>query len=123
MCANGAELRSLGSYADVTAVAALPYLDLALGEDSGCLDILQQCSVALLVMLLDSTYHAELAGKSLETFGLGCLCEILVHVCPLEVLAVCGCLEVVGCLSDSLELLEPHLGMLFLILCCLEEDG
>ena len=53
MVAGGANLRGLLAHDDVTAVAALPHLDLALGEDLRHLHIVQQGTVALLVMLFN----------------------------------------------------------------------
>ena len=90
MSADRTDLRSLGSDADVTAVAALPDLDLTLLKALLGLYVLQEGSVALLMMLLNCTDHAELGGKGLESLSLSCLCKALVHVSPLEVLSV-GC--------------------------------
>ena len=39
MCTDGAKLRSLGAYNDVSAVAALPHLHFALLEDGGRLEM------------------------------------------------------------------------------------
>ena len=61
--AGGAQLGCLGADDQVTAVTALPDLDLALGEDLLGLDIVQQCAVALLVVLLDGGNQTELGGQ------------------------------------------------------------
>ena len=47
MIAGGANLRGLLAHDDVSAVAALPHLDLALGEDLRRLYIVQQGTVSL----------------------------------------------------------------------------
>lgn len=54
--ANRAELRSLLAYNDVTAVAALPDAIAVAREHYAVLNVLQEFAIALLVMLLDSTY-------------------------------------------------------------------
>ena len=106
----------------MTAVAAFPYLDLALLEYLLGFDIPEQCTVALLVTLLDCSYKAELCCQLSEAFLLGCLCKAVVHVCPLVVLT-CGCsCKVLCCITDALQLLEPHLGMFLLVVgSCLEQ--
>ena len=59
MIAGGAQLRCLGADDDVAAVTAFPNLDLALLEDLSGFDILQQCAVTLLMMLLDGSDQTE----------------------------------------------------------------
>ena len=63
MGAGGADVGGLGAYHDVAAVAAFPHLDLALGEDSGGLHVVQQGTVALLVVLLNGGDQTELGGQ------------------------------------------------------------
>ena len=53
------------------AVAALPYLDLALGENLRHLHIVQQGTVALLMVLLNGGDQAETLGQLMETFLIG----------------------------------------------------
>lgn len=53
---GGANLGGSGAYHDVTAVAALPHLDLTLFEDLRSLHIVQQGAVALLVALLNGSH-------------------------------------------------------------------
>ena len=88
--AYGTYIGSLGSNNDVTAVAAFPYLDSALFKYLGSLHIFKQCTVALLVMLFNSAYSSELCGKLCKALFLGGLGKLLVHICPLAVLAVSG---------------------------------
>ena len=71
MVAGGANLRGLLAHDDVTAVAALPHLDLALGEDLRHLHIVQQGTVALLVVLFNGGDQAETLGQLMETFLIG----------------------------------------------------
>ena len=107
----------------MSAVAALPDLDLALLEDLLCLDVGEQLAVALLVGLLDCSYAAELLGEDVEALCVSGLGEAVIHVGPLVVLALSGSLQVLRGRADSAELLEPELGMLLLVLCSLEEQG
>ena len=51
----------------MTAVAALPHLDLALSEDLRHLHIVQQGTVALLVMPFNGGDQAETLGQLMET--------------------------------------------------------
>ena len=89
MVANGAYVRSLRAYDDVAAITAFPYLDLALLKHSGSFQrCQQQRAVTLLMMLLDCANLTELfseLGKALFFSRLG---ELIVHVSPLEVLAI-----------------------------------
>ena len=122
MCTGRADFRSFGTYYDVTAVAALPYLDFALLEHFLSFDILQKCAVTLFVTLLDSSYEAELLSENVESFLVGGLCETVIHICPLVILSVCSLNKVVCGIADALELLEPELFVLLLVVCCVEEN-
>ena len=82
MIAHGADLRSGRADNDVAAVAALPDLDLALCEDGGRLHIVQQGAIALLMMALDLSDHAEAGCQLREALCLGCFgkaCNMSVH--------------------------------------------
>ena len=108
----------------MSAVAALPYLDLALGEDLLRLHVVQERTVSLLVMLLDGCYPAELLCQLVEAFLLCGLRKSGIHIGPLVVLAVCRCGEVLSRCAYALQLLEPHLGMFLLVVCrLLKERG
>lgn len=122
MSANGAHLGCLLANYDVTAVSALPNLNFALLEYFLSLNVLKESSVSLFVMLLDSADHSELSCECREALCFSSLGEIFVHVCPLVVLAVSSCCEVLCCCADALELLEPHLSVLLLVISCLEEE-
>ena len=108
---------------DMTAVAALPYLYLALGENLLHLNILQQSAVTLLVMLLNGGDPAELGGQSVETFLIGNLRKFRVHIGPLVVLSGSGGSQIFFRRADSTQLLEPELCVLFFVLRSFQEKG
>ena len=64
MIAGGAQLGSLGADHDVTAVAALPDLDLGLLKDLSSLDVLQQSAVTLLVCFSMAATRRNLPASS-----------------------------------------------------------
>ena len=123
MVAYRADFGSLGAHNDMSAVAALPHLHLALGEDLLRLHIVQQCAVTLLVVLFDGGHATELGGQLMETLRLGGFGEAFVHVGPLVVFTVSGGCEVLGGAADAVQLLEPQLGMLLLVFGGLQEKG
>lgn len=79
MSACRAYFRCLFSNNDVSAIPALPNLDSASFEYFLSLYIMQQCAVALLVMLLYLPYHAELC-RQLENLPFPQYPQIL-HTC------------------------------------------
>ena len=90
MVAGRADLRRFLTDHNVTAVAALPHLDLALGEDLRHLHIVQQGTVALLVVLFNGGDQAETLRQLMETFLIGSFGKAVVHIRPLVVLALSG---------------------------------
>ena len=115
MVAGGADHGRLLAYHDMTAVAALPYLDLALGKDLGHLHVVQQRTVALLVVLLNGGHQTEAGSQLREALLLGGLGETVVHIRPLVVLALSGRQQVLRRVADALQLLEPQLGVFLLV--------
>ena len=106
----------------MSAVSALPHLHFALLEDSLCLYIVQQGTVALFVMLLDLRNGTELLSQIMEALLIGGLRESVIHIRPFIVLARgCGC-KILRGVSDAAQLLEPHLGMLLLVVRCLQKQ-
>ena len=106
MGADGAHLGSLGAYDDVSAVAALPYLDVALLEYFLHFYVFQQGTIALLMALLDGADHTELCrqlGEALFFSGLGKSC---VHIGPLKVFALSRGFKVFRGAADSGQFLE-----------------
>ena len=125
MLADGANLGSLRTNNDVSAVAANPDGITVAAEDESILDVLQQLAIALLVSLLDGSDSAELVGDLCEAFLLSFLSHVGVHVSPLVVLAVSGSLEVLACALEiaAFKILEPQLSVLLLVLSGLLEDS
>ena len=121
--AGGANFRSLGAHDDVTTVAAFPDFNLALFKDLHGFHIGQQLAVAFLVMLFNGGNQAEFGGQLREALLLGGLGKAFVHIGPFVVFALGGMKQVLRRIADALELLEPHLGMLFLVLGGFEEQG
>ena len=115
MVAGGTNGGSLGTYHDVAAVSALPNLDLALGKDLCHFHIVKQRSVALLVVLLNGRHQAEFGRQLREALLLGSLGKALIHISPLVVLALGSGEQILGGRANALQLLEPHLGVLFFI--------
>ena len=64
MEADGTDGGCLGAHDDMTAVAALPDVDTTLAEHFHRLDVVQQGTVAFLVVLLDGRYATELSASS-----------------------------------------------------------
>ena len=122
MIAGGADLGSGGANHDVATVAAFPNLDLALLEDLSSLHILQQGAVALLVVLLNGSHQTELSSQFVEALCFGSLGKAVVHIRPLVVLALSGMEQILGGVADAAQLLEPHLGMLLLVVSGLQEQ-
>ena len=63
MHTGGAQFRCLGTNDNVTAVTALPNLDFTLLKDLSGFDLLQQCTLTLLVVLLNSGNQTELCSQ------------------------------------------------------------
>ena len=123
MSAGGADLRSGSSYHDMSAVTALPNLDLALLEYLSGLNVVKKRAVSFLVRLLNSGYKAEFSCELVESLFLSGLCKARVHISPLIVLTVSGRGEVLCGVADALKLLEPKLCVLLLILSGLQKQG
>ena len=122
MVAGRADLRRLLTDHDMTAVAALPHLDLALGKDLRRLHIVQQGTVALLMVLFNGGYQAETLGQLMETFLVGGFGKAVVHIRPLVVLALSGGEKVFGGVTNAVQLLEPEFRVLLFVLGGLEEQ-
>ena len=123
MVADGADIGGLGADDDMAAVAAFPHLHLALGEDLLGLDVVQQGAVTFLMVFLNGGHTTELGGQLGEALGLGGTGKAFVHIRPLVVLAGGGSGQVLGGGADAVQLLEPQLGMLLLVLGGLQEEG
>ena len=122
MGADRADLRSLGANHDVTAVAALPDLNLALLKDLLGLHVVQQGAVSLLMGLLNGSNASELGRKSRKALFLGLLGHTVIHIGPLEVLALSSMEKVLSGIAQLAQLLEPKLSVLLLVLGSLQEQ-
>ena len=120
--AGRANLRRLLADHDMPAVAALPHLDLALGKDLRHLHIVQQGTVALLMVLFNGGYQAETLGQLMETFLIGGFGKAVVHIRPLVVLALSGGEKVFGGVTNAVQLLEPKLSVFLLVVSGFEEQ-
>ena len=90
MEADRTNIGGIGANDDMAAVAALPDADATLVEDLGCLDVAQQGTISLLMMLLDGCHAPELLGQLMETLLVSLAGKGGVHAGPLIVLAVCS---------------------------------
>ena len=123
MEADGTDVGGFGADDDVAAVAALPDADTSLAEHLGGLDVAQQGTVALLVVLLDGRYATELLGQFMEALLVGLTGKAVVHVSPLVILALGSVQQVLGDGAQSAQMAEPQLGMFLLVLSSLQEEG
>ena len=124
MHTGGAQFRCLDTNDNVTAVTALPNLDFTLLKDLSGFYILQQCTLTLLVVLLNSGNQTELCSQLLEALSFGGLCESGIHVGPLVVFALCSIQQVLGGTGNTvMQFLEPHLCMLLLVISSFQEQG
>ena len=116
MIAGRADLRGLLAHNDVTAVAALPHLDLAFGEDLRRLYIAQQGTVALLMMLFNGGDQTETLGQLVKALLVSSLGKAVVHLRPLGGLALSGGEKIFGGVTNAVQLFEPQLGVFLLII-------
>ena len=122
MIAGRAYLGGLFANDDMAAVAALPHLDFAFSKDLRHFHIVQQGTVALLMMPFNGGNHAEADGQIMEALFVGRFGKAIVHIRPLVVFALGGGEQVLGGGADAVQLLKPQLGMLFFILGGFEEQ-
>ena len=106
MIAGGTDLGGLCADSDVAAVAAFPDLDFALFEHLRCLQIVQQCAVALFVVLFDLRDEAEALCQLREALFLGSLGKVLIHIRPFVVFACGGSGQIGLRVADAGQLLE-----------------
>lgn len=124
MSAYRADFRSLCSDYDMTAVAAFPNLDFALSEHFLRLHIMKQRSVTLFVMFFDGCDSTEFSSEFRESFLFSSISKTGIHVSPLIVFTISGSTEIFSSSADSVQFLEPHFRVLFLIIgSLLEKSG
>ena len=114
--------RGLFAYYDMSTVTALPYLDTRLAENFLCLNIFEQCTIALFVTLFDDCNTTEFCCEFRESFCFGSLGKTLVHVGPFVVFTSGSCSEIFGCSTNALKFLEPEFGVFFFVVGSLEEE-
>ena len=102
MSAYRANLRSVCSDYDMTTVAAFPYLHFALCKYLCHLDVFEKGTITPFVMLLDGAYHAEFCSQLRESLCFRRFCKAIIHVGPLIILTVGGCIKVCRRISDAL---------------------
>ena len=90
MITSRTNIGSLCADDDMTAVAALLYLDLALFKYLSSFNIVEQCTVSFLMMFFDCRNKFEFCRELGESFFLGSFGKALVHIGPLVVLTVRG---------------------------------
>ena len=122
MLADRADLRSLGSYYDMSAVTTLPDGNAALLKYLHSLDVAQQLAVALLVHLLNGSYATELFSQIMESFLVSLTGHAVIHIRPLGILALSGMEQVLGSIAQLAQSLEPQLGVFLLVLSGVEEQ-
>ena len=120
---DGAGVRGFGADDNVTTVAAFPDADAALAEYLCNLDVVQQCTVALLVVLLDGSDTPELLGEFVETLLIGFASKGVVHVCPFVVLTFGSMQQVLSGGAYTTQVLEPEFGMLLFVVGSFQEEG
>ena len=107
--ADWANLWSLLTYYDMTAVRALPDAIAVSREYELVLYVLQELAITLLVVLLDFSHHLKLSSNLLEAFLVSFLCHAWIHIGPLVVLTISCSFEILLSILDStaLQVLEP----------------
>ena len=122
MVAGGADLRRFLTDHNVTAVAALPYLDFTLGKDLRHLHIVQQGTVALLMVLFNGGDQTEALRQLMKAFFIGGFGKAVVHIRPLVILALSGGEKIFGGVADAVQFFEPQLGVFFLVVSGFKEQ-
>ncbi len=117
MSANGAHSGRFFTHYEVTAVTAFPHRHFAFFEYCLHLNVVKKRAISFLVSLFDSCNHSELSSECLESLFLSLFGECIVHICPLVVFAFSSCEEVLSCVTELAERLEPKLSVLLLVVC------
>ena len=108
----------------MSAVSTLPY-HITLAREYYCiLDVLQQLAIALLMVLLDSPHLFKFLGNLVKAFFTSLLSHASIHISPFEVLTVSRIRQIRFSVTHAtaIQILIPHLSMLFLVSCRLLEN-
>lgn len=84
-------------------------------EDLGSLHIVQQSTIALFVVLFNGGRQAEFGGQLGEAFFLGSFGKAFARIGPFVVFALGGVEQVLGGVTQSSQLVEPHFGVFPLV--------
>ena len=123
MIADRADLRSLGAYDDMTAVAAFPDRNTGFFENFTGIDVRKQFAIAFFMGFLNCSDTAELFGQVKESFFFRFFGHSFIHVGPLCIFAFgCG-QKVCGSIADTIQGFEPQFGMLFFVFGGSQEQG
>ena len=116
--AYGAYCRCGSADDDMSAVAAFPYCYAALLKYCLFLNVFEERSVAFFMSLFDSSNTSELFCEVVETLFVGFFSHTVVHIGPLEILALCCAFEVIFGRAEFAESLEPHLSVFLFVVGC-----
>ena len=75
------------------------------------------------MVLFDGSNHTKFGGQLGEALFLRRLGKAFVHIRPFVILALGSCAQIGWGVADATQLLEPHLGVLPLIICGLQKQG
>ncbi len=114
--AHRAHLRCIRRQNDVTAIATFPYTDSALAKHLMSLDIVQKCTITLLVVPFYLAYPTKLPGKRHEALFFRLLGKTVVHIRPLIILTLGGMQQINRCvIAYTAKSLTPQARMLALV--------
>lgn len=92
MCAYRTDLRRFFSDDDMSAVGALPDHVAFLGKNKSAVDVGDQLTITLLMLLFDFSNGFKEISDVVEALFLGFLGEFRVHIGPLKIFTGCGVL-------------------------------
>ena len=113
-----AYFRCFCSHYDMSTITAFPYFDFALFKYLCSFNILKKCTISFFMMFLNLSYSSKFCCKFWKSFFLRCFGKPFLHICPLVVFTFCSSGQIFFCVTNSGQLLEPHLCMFFLIIGC-----
>ena len=136
MLANRAFFRSRSPFEYEPAIPALPLHGGSLFKDFSFLDVFYEGQVSGLVEFFHLGYLAERLGSFREIFLFGHLGETLIEGGPFKIFPGRRGFQIGSCIPDlprrvtrlnlrlsTLEQIEEELGMLFLVVGCLQKDS
>ena len=94
MGADRAYLRRFFANADMAAVGALPDHIPVLGKYQFLFNVFKELAVSFLMLLFNGGHALKQFCDLFKALFPGFLCKIVIHICPLVVLAACCFLQV-----------------------------